>query len=222
MRFTFARIAPLWATLICTSSAHAAASLLVDDASTTPAGECQIESWYQWHGQHQEISLVPACTVAGTEWSAGVSDLRGAHATAWTLGAKRTVRGHHDARVRIAVAAGIGGDLRAADARGWALDLPVSVALDPVARVLLHAGIGWGHAPSARGLTLGVGSEIQLTPHWSVIAEQARDATRQRGTQIGLRRTVRDSASLDFIAGRAHGTGADNWITVGVNLPLAR
>lgn len=220
MRFTYLRLAPLWATLSFSGPLHAAASLLVDDAGTTPEGRCQLESWARHHTDHQELTAVPACTLAGTEWSLGLSHLRGAASTPWALGAKRTLRGKHDERVQVAVSAEAGGDVRHGGARGWALNLPASFALDAAARVVVVANAGYSRTRAEHGMTLGIGSEIRLAPRWSLLAEQWRDAAHHRSSQLGMRRYLRDDASLDLLAGRAHGTSSASWITVGLNLPL--
>lgn len=221
MRFIFLRLAPLWATLSFSGPLHAAASLLVDDAGTTPDGHCQLESWARWHAGHQELAAVPACTLAGTEWSFGLGHLRGTGSAPWTLGAKRTLRAKHDERVQVAVGAEAGGDVRHGGAHGWAVNLPASIALDAATRVVVLANVGYSHTRAEHGMTLGIGSEINLAPRWSLLAEHWRDATRRRSSQLGMRRHLRDDTSLDLLAGRTHGTPSVSWITVGLNLPLS-
>ncbi len=221
MRFTFLRHAPLWATLPFSNVACAAASLLVDDAGTTPAGQCQLESWARRHGNHPIVTATPACTLGGTEWSLSLSHLRGAGSTPWSLGSKRTLRGLDDERVQFAVSAGIGGDMRHAGARGWTLNLPASFVLDKAGRVVLHANVGWDHDRADRGMTAGIGSALRITSRWSLLAEHWRDAARDRSSQIGLRWHLRDEASLDLLAGRTHDALSASWITVGLNVPLA-
>jgi len=222
MQLTFLRHASLWATLPFSNAACAAASLLVDDAGTTPAGHCQLESWARRHGNHPIVTTTPACTLGGTEWSLGLSHLPGAGSTPWSLGSKRTLRGLDDERVQFAFSAGIGGDMRHAGARGWTLNLPASFVLDVAGRIVLHANVGWDHDRVDRGMTAGIGSAIGFASGWSLLAERWRDAARVHGSQIGVRRHLRDEASLDLLAGHAHDASSTSWITVGLNIPLAR
>jgi len=222
MRFTFLRLAPLWATLSASSPLHAAASLLVDDAGTTPQGTCQLESWTRHAASHLELTAVPACTLGGTELSLGLSHLRGEGTLPWALGAKRALRHWHDERLQLAASIETAGDVRQAGARSWALNLPLSVALDRQALSAAHFNAGWSRSRHERGITLGAGVDIRIAASWSLLAEQARDAARHRSSQLGIRRHLRGEASLDLLAGRADGRTATSWITVGLNLPLSR
>lgn len=222
MRFTSLRLAPLWATLTVSGPSLAAASLLVDDAGTTPESSCQLESWIRNTTGHSERTAVPACTVAGTEWSFSLSHLRGSGDTPWAIGAKRTLRGWHADRIQLAGALQTGGDLRHGGARGWAINVPLSIAVDRQGDVLIHANTGWVRSRTERGMTFGAGTEIRIAPRWSVLAEQFRDAARQRSSQLGVRRLLRNDASLDLLVGYQHGATSDSWLTVGLNLPLTR
>ena len=221
MRFTLLRLAPLWATLSASPPLHAAASLLVDDAGTTPDGTCQLESWSRQHPHQLELTAVPACTLAGTEVSLGLGHLRGADSTPWALGIKRTVRDWRDGRVQVATSVEATGDVRQGNARSWTLNLPLSIALDRRRTSAAHINAGWGQSRAERGITLGGGLEIRFAPMWSVLAEHWQGAAQQRGSQAGVRRHLRGDASLDLLAGRDHQGTAASWITVGINLPLS-
>ncbi len=222
MRFTSLRLAPLWAILTVSGPSHAAASLLVDDAGTTPESSCRMESWIRNTTGHSERTAVPACTVAGTEWSFALSHLRGSGDTPWAIGAKRTLRGWHADRIQLAGALQTGGDLRHGGARGWAVNVPLSIAVDRQGDVLIHANTGWARSRTERRLTFGAATEIRIAPRWSVLAEQYRDAARHRSSQLGVRRPLRNDASLDLLLGHQHGAASDSWLTVGLNLPLTR
>lgn len=222
MRFTFLRLAPLWATLSASSPLHAAASLLVDDAGTTPQGTCQLESWTRHAASHLELTAVPACTLGGTELSLGLGHLRGEATLPWALGAKRALRHWHGERLQLAASIETAGDVRQAGARSWALNLPLSVALGRQSLSAAHFNAGWSRSRHERGITLGAGIDIRIAASWSLLAEQARDAARHRSSQLGVRRHLPGEASLDLLAGRADGRTATSWITVGLNLPLSR
>jgi len=80
MRFTFLRLAPLWATLSASGPLHAAASLLVDDAGTHPGRDLPAGNLD-----------APACQPSGTDRRAGVHVVRhrtvaGAEPSAWRRG----------------------------------------------------------------------------------------------------------------------------------------
>ncbi|WWW35398.1 hypothetical protein V8017_21980 [Stenotrophomonas rhizophila] len=87
---------------------RAAASLLVDDASITDAHHCQLESWVRHTRDGQEWTAVPACTVAETEWSLGLTRLPGQPATQWSVGAKRVLVERQQRRWGPAASAGTG------------------------------------------------------------------------------------------------------------------
>ena len=202
--------------------AQAAASLLVDDAGTTPEQHCQLETWYRPPAHGAELTAVGACTRHGTEWSFGASSLRHAGSLPWSLGLKRTVLGADHAPVQIALSAGWSDDLQQAGARALSLQVPMTVRLPAAGRLQLHGMLGWHHTARARGLELGAGAELQASSRWSLLLEQARDSTRARRSQAGLRRYLRNDASIDLLFGRNHHDDADRWLTLGLNLPLAR
>ncbi len=221
MRLILLRHVTLWAALPFASSAHAAASLLVDDAGTTPDGQCQLESWVRRHPGQHALTAVPACTFGGTEWSLGLSHLHGGTSTPWAVGAKRTLRGRDGEHLQFAASVGVGGDLRHAGARGWTINLPASVMVDPAGRLVIHFNVGWDQDRVERGMTSGIGSTVRLASHWSLLAEHWRDAAGVRSTQAGLRRHLRGDASLDLLAGRTHDDASSSWLTVGLNVPLS-
>jgi len=202
--------------------AHAAASLLVDDAGTTPEQQCQLETWYRPPTHGAELTAVGACTTHGNEWSFGASHLRQAGSLPWSLGLKRTLRGTDHAALQIAVAASWADDLHQAGAGALSLQVPVTVRMPPAGRLQLHGVLGWHRTRGARGPEFGAGAELQASPQWSLLLEQARDSTRARRTQAGLRRYLRNDASIDLLVGRNHHDRTDRWLTLGLNLPLAR
>ncbi|MCF7750340.1 hypothetical protein KQ945_06255 [Bacillus subtilis subsp. subtilis] len=197
---------------------RAAASLLVDDAGITDAHHCQLESWVRHGDAGQEWTAVPACTVANTEWSLGMSSLPGETRNVWALGAKRVLveRGPH--RWGLAASAGVGGHWQRPRADDWDLNLPLTIALDTQGRALLHLNLGRARQDDLHGYTAGVGVELAVRGPWSLLAETARDAVRQRSSQFGMRRALWDGASVDLLAGRVHHQPNSNWLTLGFNL----
>lgn len=197
---------------------HAAASLLVDDAGITDAHHCQLESWVRHTRDGQEWTAVPACTVADTEWSLGLTRLPGQPATQWAVGAKRVLVERQQRRWGLAASAGLGGTTHRPRGDDWTLTVPLTVALDAQDRVQLHLNLGWAHHAHVQGRTSGVGLEVALHRHWSLLAESARDADRQLSSQIGLRRVLWPGASVDLLAGQVHHQRNTQWLTLGFNL----
>lgn len=130
---------------------RAAASLLVDDASITDAHHCQLESWVRHTRDGQEWTAVPACTVADTEWSLGLTRLPGQPATQWAVGAKRVLVERQQRRWGLAASAGLGGTTHRPRGDDWNLTVPLTVALDAQDRVQLHLNLGWAHHAHGQG-----------------------------------------------------------------------
>jgi len=213
---------PLVAVAMLPFDTRAAASLLVDDASITDAGRCQLESWGRHTDAGNDWTAVPACTFADTEWSLGVSHQHATSTTQWAVGAKRVLRDLDQRRWGAAISAGLGSDWHRPRAEDWSLNAPLTVVLGASDRTLLHLNLGWARTGDARGRTDGIGVEIVAAPHWSLLAETARDAARQRSSQFGVRHELWRGASVDLFAGRAHHQRDGQWITLGLNLAAAR
>lgn len=197
---------------------RAAASLLVDDASITDANHCQLESWVRHSDAGQEWTAVPACTLANTEWSLGMTSLPGDTRKAWALGAKRVLVERQQRHWGLAVSAGVGGNLHRPRSDDWNINLPLTLALDAHDRVQLHFNLGWASHVDLSGRTEGVGVEVTVHRQWSLLAESARDAARHRSSQLGVRRVLWEGASVDLLAGRVHHQPDSNWLTLGFNL----
>lgn len=200
-------------------AARAAASLMVDDASITPAGRCQLESWVRLHHRNgQERVAVAACTWAGTEWSLGLGNHSGESTRDAALGIKRPLPLAGTSPLQLAVALAFDHDLHHTRSRGLSLGLPMSIALGPASTVHVEAGLRRQH--DARGWTFGTGLERLLSPRWSVLGELARDVHRDTHVQFGLRRQLPSGSTLDLLHGRALGDARTHWVTLGLNLAL--
>jgi len=202
-------------------TAHAAASLLVDDAGITPAGHCQLESWIRQHHRNgHEPVVVAACTRAGTEWSFGLGHHGGQSRSDAALGVKRPLPLADASPLQLAVALAFDQDLHDARSHGLSLGLPMSIMLGPGST--LHVEAGLRQQEDARGWTFGTGLEQLLSARWSVLGELARDVHRDTHLQLGLRRQLWSGSSLDLLHGRALGGDGARWITLGLNLALPR
>lgn len=218
---TLLAIAIVMATLLVDSfDAHAGASLFVDDATITPRGRCQVESWSRLYAPGQELTAVPACNWDGTEFSLGVSRYPdSSNGPVLNLGLKRLFRDFDVDDWGIGASLGATWNGASNHLDGWNVNLPASFALDPQRRVVLHANLGWLKLRNARAtLTGGVGIELVLDEHWTALAEAYSD--RHVATQAGLRRSLGRYASLDLLVGRQRGLPHASWMTFGWNVLL--
>ncbi len=207
----------LLSTALLSLDAHAAASLLVDDAGITDAGHCQLESWVRHTGDGLHGTAVPACTLAGTEWSLGLNRAPATPGIAWSAGAKRVLVARDQRRWGLALSAGLGGRQHP-PGTDWNLSVPLTLGLDAQDRVQLHLNLGLAREDGIGGHTDGIGMQIALQGRWSLLAEVAHDAARDRGVQVGLRRVLWPGASLDLLGGRQRSSGQGHWITLGFNI----
>ena len=208
----------------CAGRAHAGASLYVDDAAVTPPGQCQVESWVRAYFPSRELTLVPACSVAGNEFSLGFSQLSAPDPTRlWSPGLKHVFR---DAGVRqwgVGFSLGASWDARRGRWVAGALSLPASIAFDDDERFVLHANLGWGKAEGKVGtVTGGVGAEFALDEAWRLLAEVYGDPHGTAAGQFGLRRSFGEDVSVDLLVGHEAGLGTGPWLTLGFNLAFAR
>ena len=203
--------------LLPSPAARAGASLLVDDAGTTPDGHCQVESWLHLGAAGAaEASAVPACAVGGVEYSLGGSVAATASTpAALAFGLKRTLRdvGDGDGTPGFAVSVGSAWTSRSGAPSGAVANLIASL---PVAGLgAIHLNAGWS---AARGRlpvpTSGVGLEHPLGSHWLLLAEGYAQRGAGPAWQAGLRRMLGNGVTTDLLVGTdPHG----HWLTFGLN-----
>ncbi|MCD9086757.1 hypothetical protein [Stenotrophomonas sp. SY1] len=217
--FAAALAAPL---LFPSASAWAGASLVVDDATMTPHGHCQVESWARAHAPGQEFSAVPACNWGNTEVGLGLSHYtRPSHGPVASLGLKRLLRDfdQHDWGVGASFGASWDGASNRFD--GWNLNLPASVAIDAQRRTVMHANLGWSDSRGDAGaITAGIGLEHVLTERWTLLGELYGDHRGSTGGQFGMRRAIGQATHLDLLIGHQDGLQQAPWLTVGLNVLL--
>jgi len=219
-----ARTAALLACAGASAHLHAARPMVVDDASITPPGQCQLESWIQHSPAQVEYWAVPACNVGGTwELGAGLGRIgpRGPDG-AWRSGVVQAKTVFHAMEtngwgVGLTVAnqfrqgAGIRGDL--------SVLVPVSLSrFDD--RLLAHANLGWlRSAAGARSdVFWALGAEWAARPALALTLE-AYGTRRGHGmAQAGMRWTlVPDHLALDTGVGRRiGGREGESYYTVGL------
>lgn len=208
----------------CAERAHAGASLYVDDAAVTPPGQCQAESWARTYFPSYELTSVPACNLAGSEFSLGFGRSSGpASARLWSPGIKHVFREFGPRRWGVGFSLGGSWDARRSRWVGGSLNVPASVALDEDSRIVLHANLGWGKAEGEAGVvTGGVGAEFAPAASWRLLAEVYGDPHGTAAGQLGLRRSFGENVSFDLLVGHEAGLGTGPWLTLGFNFAFAR
>jgi hypothetical protein len=208
--------------LACAFEVQAGASLFVDDAAMTPPGRCQVEAWARAYAPGQELTTVPACTFAGTEFSLGTTHYtHPSHGPIASLGLKRVFRDFdgNDWGIGASIGATWNGAQEGLD--GWNLNAPASFVLDDERRTVLHANLGWIDLRSAPGaVTGGIGIERARGDRWTLLGEAYGDHRGTFATQLGVRRAIGDSASLDLLLGHQDGMKHAPWFTLGFNILL--
>jgi hypothetical protein len=217
--------------LLACGSAQAGRPMLVDDATITPAGLCQTESWTQRSARQTEYWLVPACNAgAGWELSAGVGRL-GADGPGRAIGAglvqAKTILHPLDPN-----GWGIGLTLanqfqEGPDTAGnWSVLVPVSVSLVNDA-VQVHANLGVLHGVDGRAhdRSWGLGTEWAVDSRLTLTFEVDGAQHARAVTQAGLRYALRaDRILLNAAFGRLLGrddhtsAGTGRYVTLGLTL----
>lgn len=200
--------------------ARAGASLWVDDAAVTPAGQCQVESWWRAASRDAELTTAPACAWGSTELGLTLSRGLGNGASAFAAGIKQSLRDPGQGRWGAALSLDATWQARTSRYAGSTLNLPLSVGLDPQRRTLLHVNLGWSQPRDGAGTAhAGLGLERAAGGDWTWLAEchRERDATL---AQVGARFALDTGTSIDLLAGRRSADPTQRWLTLGVNLSL--
>ncbi len=218
MPFRFCLFFLCAALLLHAGAARAGASLYVDDAATVERGQCQLESWLRVAAPARELTLAPACDIAGTELGLSHSDYAAPHAAAaQSLSAKRVLH----AADGWAVAASLGANWSGGRYDGWNFNLPLTLGPAPNGPRLWHVNLGWNQPRRGRArATAGIGLEQALAADWTALAELYADPHGDLGGQLGLRRALGAAASLDLLLGDRERDPRGPWLTLGFNLAL--
>lgn len=197
--------------------------MVVDDASITNPGDCQVESWTQRTASQTEYWTLPACNVAGTwELAAGLGrvgpDLDGAY-RAGVVQAKTVFRPleKNSWGIGLTIAdqfrqgTGAAGDL--------SILIPVSVSLLDD-QVLVHANAGWlrAHDSGQHDGFWATGVEWTVRPRLTLTLETYGTGRGHGFAQAGARLTVvPDRVSLDAgIGSRLGRIGTERYFTLGL------
>lgn len=212
-----------WPVLTLLACAHAQAGrpMIVDDATITPADNCQLASWTQRASQQTEYWAVPACNVGGNwELSAGVARIRqdspGGAVRAGLIQAKTLFRPLEENDW------GIGLTLANQFRQGpntsgdWSAIVPASVSLfDDAVQVHANFGILHGVAGRRHDGVWGLGAEWEVRDGVSLTLET--DGVRHAAgvAQAGVRYAlIADRLTLDASVG--HQRGGGRYVTFGL------
>jgi hypothetical protein len=195
----------------------AGGAYLVDDASITPAGHCQLESWIQaLSGGQSLLTANPACSTGPVEWTLGFA-------------AQAHPFQHQEAPA-------VKWMLRDPDKHSWGLALQANITYSnghvltqstyAAASFVLDAARRWTVNTEAGELRrekstwkplAGVGVEFKLASAVTLLAEHLRSSQGPSVSQAGVRWLLGGN-SIDLIAGHNSLKDHDNWMTVGLNL----
>jgi len=218
MRFIFLIVG------LCCQIASAARPLVTDDATTTDAGFCQVESWYQQNRHNQEFWALPTCgiaenwdlTVGGGHSSAGKTD--------YLVQTKTTLKPLTANEMGIAVVAGaVAHPEITRDANqiaNYYAYVPLSFSLSNNA-FSIHTNVGWHYDRDIRkhSATWGVAFESEVNDRWSIVGETYGDYQQDTYWQTGVRYTIMpDVLQIDgSIGGLFHSGRDDKWFSLGIH-----
>lgn len=197
------------------TSFAAGGSYLVDDASITTPGRCQLESWLQaFSSGTRLIEAAPACSTGPIEWSVALAVQRNPHANLVSPAIKWQLR-NGDAGDRWGIALDVG----ATHAQGhWNNELvyaSFSRTLESDQRWTVNFNTGVTRTPGhASRPLIGQEAEYMLSPRITLLAEHLWPINGRDEEQLGGRYVVGND-SVDLIAGMS---GPDRWLTIGLNL----
>ncbi|MCM0045281.1 MAG: hypothetical protein NBV65_11710 [Burkholderiaceae bacterium] len=226
---------------VISAPAWSARPFVTDDARLTTAGSCQLESWTRLYRNSTELWALPACNPTGNlELTVGggtakISDTGGG-ANGGALG------GWTDDYVFQAktlfkplTTNGWGAGIAAGTIRHPQINpgpnllgntyvyLPLSLSFADD-RVVIHLNTGWlkDKATLSSQTTWGIGSELNVSPRWTLVAETFGN-TAASFWQGGVRYNVIPSLfQLDTTAGSQLGGNRDaQWISFGLRFTPA-
>lgn len=207
--------------LIISTMAHAGAgAYLVDDASITPEGRCQVQSWAQLvSGGQKTLNALPACTTGSVEWSLGLAAQNHPFEHQESPAVKWMIRDPDHYRLGFAVNVG----LTLANGHILSRNSYVAATLTPddARRWAINADLGeiYARGTSWRTLT-GLGVKYKLREQLALVAERIQPWNGDAINQLGMRWTFHNKDSFDVIVGKSDAHAHDRWLTFGLNWAL--
>lgn len=208
--------------------AWAARPFVTDDARLTTAGSCQLEAWTRQYRSSHEYWALPACNPtgnleltlgggaarlsAGGNWSddyvvQAKTLLRKLETNGWGIGAALGTIQHP----KVNPGPNLMGNVYAY------VPLSMSFADD---LLIVHVNAGWLHdkASTKHQGTWGLGTELNLNPHWTLITESYGNTVDTPYWQAGFRYSVIPGLfQVDTTLGRQYGSNRDaRWLSFGI------
>lgn len=193
---------------------------LVDDASITPAGQCQIQSWLQvLSGGQQILNTLPACSTGPVEWSVTLAGQRSPYEHQESPAVKWMIVDGDRHSVGVAINVGASWSNGRVTSKNSYAALTWTPDQERRWAVNLDMGEIYDRAKGWRPL-LGIGAKYKATQHLAFVVEHIRPVTGHAMTQGGVRWAINKSDSFDFILGRSDASTHDHWVTLGLNFAL--
>lgn len=191
---------------------------LVDDATVTDPGTCQVETWLSRVDSQTTTFLVPACTTQkGWEFSLPVNyDWSNSELAAFGLEAKTVITANQHAA--LAFSAGIEMDQVSDQFAGGFINIPVSFALNGPLQLHLNVGSAYAHESRDWEATYGVATTYGLSPTTALIIEAAALGNERPVFAAGLRHAF-DRVELDASIARDR-ENRETIYTIGFNIPF--
>jgi hypothetical protein len=208
---------------LAAAPALASGPYATDDATITPAGERQVETWFSFAGPGNFFAFIPAFTPRALpflELSVGLDRglLDDARETGVTLQGKARLTPETSEPGNLGFA--LSGGARFAGPDGDTEAFVVGIATFAAGQsTLLHANLGWSRFVTARedGLSWAVRVEQSLVPDRLVFHAEIFGAGADRpGAQLGLRPTLgKGDIDLEVVLGRNLFGERATWATLG-------
>lgn len=215
--------------LCLATDAHSARPMITDDARLTDAHACQVETWRRANRGSREFWALPACNPTGNlELTLGGNDLpdgAGGRNNDVVLQGKTLFRplATNDYGIGLAV-----GTFVHTTPEAGQRTLGTLYGYVPMSRswfddhVVVHLNLGGqdNRDTAVRSLTWGLGTELNFTPRFALIAESFGDNHTRHSYQGGIRFWVIPGRwQIDTTMGAQSGNiGATRWWSIGIRL----
>lgn len=227
--------------LLVPSGAYAAGgAFAVDDTEIGKPGDCKVESWVSFAGNHDLVAATsPACVVKlGIPVEVGGQLQRSRSDSVWstsgTLKAKTNIIPSENHPFGLAISGGSSWNLISGANTGGFINVPVTFQLREDFKINLNGGWMYDGVAKINYATWGGGFEWNFVKSFTLIGEvygqsgrlqaaepdaaPSNNSVREPRSQLGLRFTPRENIDFDVIWGRNITGENSNWVTLGVNL----
>jgi len=226
------------------SALAAGGAFAVDDSEIGKPGECKVESWASFAGNHDLIAATsPACVVKlGIPFELGGQLQRARSDSDWstsgTLKAKTNLIPADNHPFGLAISGGSSWNLINGANTGGFVNVPVTFQVRDDFKININGGWMYDGIAKINYATWGGGFEwsivklvnLPLTVIGEIYGQQGKlqevdadsapsnNSVREPRSQLGLRYTPKDNIDFDLIWGRNITGENSNWVTFGVNL----